>query len=150
MCSVVQSCPTLWGPMGCSPPGSFAHDISQARILEWGVISSSRGIFPTQGLNSCLLCLLHWEAGSLPLAPPGKPCIHTHTHTHTHIYIYIYTHTYMQHLTASAWWGPGFKSSSDPEIGSLCPYSQQSTVMSGWLGKKTKAAGPLQPGLSCL
>ena len=31
------------------------------------------GIFPTQGSNSCLLCLLHWQAGSLPLVPPGKP-----------------------------------------------------------------------------
>ena len=31
-----------------------------------------QGIFPTQGLNWCLLCLLHWQAGSLPLAPPGK------------------------------------------------------------------------------
>ena len=29
-------------------------------------------IFPTQGSNLCLLCLLHWEAGSLPPAPPGK------------------------------------------------------------------------------
>ena len=32
-----------------------------------------QGIFPTQVLNPCLLCLLHWQAGSLPLAPPGKP-----------------------------------------------------------------------------
>ena len=32
-----------------------------------------QGIFLTQGLNPCLLCLLHWQAGSLPLAPPGKP-----------------------------------------------------------------------------
>ena len=32
-----------------------------------------QGIFPTQGLNPYLLCLLHWQAGSLPLAPPGKP-----------------------------------------------------------------------------
>ena len=30
-------------------------------------------IFPTQGLNLCPLRLLHWQAGSLPLAPPGKP-----------------------------------------------------------------------------
>ena len=29
-------------------------------------------IFPTQGSNLYLLCLLHWQAGSLPLAPPGK------------------------------------------------------------------------------
>ena len=32
-----------------------------------------QGIFPTQGSNLCLLCLLHWQVGSLPLAPPGKP-----------------------------------------------------------------------------
>ena len=31
------------------------------------------GIFPTQGSNPCLLHLLHWQVGSLPLAPPGKP-----------------------------------------------------------------------------
>ena len=32
-----------------------------------------QGIFLTQGLNPRLFCLLHWQAGSLPLAPPGKP-----------------------------------------------------------------------------
>ena len=31
------------------------------------------GIFPTQESNPCLLYLLPWQAGSLPLAPPGKP-----------------------------------------------------------------------------
>ena len=30
-------------------------------------------IFPTQGLNLHLLCLLHWQAGSLTLQPPGEP-----------------------------------------------------------------------------
>ena len=30
-------------------------------------------IFSTQGLNPCLLCFLYWQAGSLPLVPPGKP-----------------------------------------------------------------------------
>ena len=33
---------------------------------------SSRGIFPTQGSNPHLLCLLHWQVGSLSLAQPGK------------------------------------------------------------------------------
>ena len=32
-----------------------------------------QGIFPTQGSNLCLLHILHWQVGSLPLAPPGKP-----------------------------------------------------------------------------
>ena len=31
-----------------------------------------QGIFLTQGLNLCLLCLLHGQAGSLPLVPPQK------------------------------------------------------------------------------
>ena len=29
-------------------------------------------ILPTQGLNSCLSYLLHWQSSSLPRAPPGK------------------------------------------------------------------------------
>ena len=32
-----------------------------------------QGIFPTQGSNPHLLCLMYWQVGSLPLAPPGRP-----------------------------------------------------------------------------
>ena len=32
-----------------------------------------QGISSTQGSNLNALCLLHWQPGSLPLAPPGKP-----------------------------------------------------------------------------
>ena len=32
-------------------------------------------IFPTQGPNLRLLPLLHWQADSLPLGPPGKPWV---------------------------------------------------------------------------
>ena len=45
---VAQLFLTLCNPMDCSPPGSSAHGILQARILEWVAISFSRGIFPTQ------------------------------------------------------------------------------------------------------
>ena len=31
-----------------------------------------QGIFLSQGSNPQLFCLLHWQAGSLLLAPPGK------------------------------------------------------------------------------
>ena len=34
VCSVGQSCLTVYNPMDCSPPGSSVHGISQARILE--------------------------------------------------------------------------------------------------------------------
>ena len=40
---VAQSCPTLCIPMDCSSPASSAHGILQVRILEWVVISFSRG-----------------------------------------------------------------------------------------------------------
>ena len=39
----LQSCPTLCSPIDCSPPGSSVHGILQSRILEWVVISFSRG-----------------------------------------------------------------------------------------------------------
>ena len=38
---VSQSCPTLSKPMDCSPLGSSAHGIFQARVLEWGAIAFS-------------------------------------------------------------------------------------------------------------
>ena len=40
---VTQSCLSLCDPVECSPPGSSVHGILQARILEWGAMSSSRG-----------------------------------------------------------------------------------------------------------
>ena len=38
---VAQSCPTLRDPMDCSLPGSSAHGIFQARVLEWDAIALS-------------------------------------------------------------------------------------------------------------
>ena len=40
---VMQSCPTLCDPVSCRLPDSSVHGISQARILEWVIISFSRG-----------------------------------------------------------------------------------------------------------
>ncbi|CAI9174659.1 unnamed protein product [Rangifer tarandus platyrhynchus] len=39
---VAQSCPTISDPMDCSLPGSSAHGIFQARVLEWGAIAFSK------------------------------------------------------------------------------------------------------------
>ena len=66
-------CLTLCDPVDCSPPGSSVHRISQARILEQVATSFSRGASRIRGLNSHLLCLLHWKAGSLPLNHQGGP-----------------------------------------------------------------------------
>ena len=85
----LQLCPTLCDPIGGSPPGSPIPGIFQARVLEWGAIAFSdglyspwnspgqnagvgslsllQGIFPTQGLNprlpycrQILYCLSYW------------------------------------------------------------------------------------------
>ena len=39
----LQSCLPLFGPVDCSSPGSSVRGILQARLLEWIVISFSRG-----------------------------------------------------------------------------------------------------------
>ena len=42
---LLHSCLTLCDPMGCSLPGSSVHGGSQARILEWVAMPSSKGSF---------------------------------------------------------------------------------------------------------
>ena len=67
---VAQSCPTLCGPIDTARllcPWDFP-----GRNTGVGSHSLLQGIFPTQGSNPCLLCLLHWQAYSLPLASPGR------------------------------------------------------------------------------
>ena len=65
-CSVAQSSLTLRDPMDCSPPGSSVRGTSQARITRVSCHFLFQRIFPTQGSNPCLLCLLYWQVGSLP------------------------------------------------------------------------------------
>ena len=59
VCLVAQSCPALCDPMDCSPPGSSAHGILQARILEWVAISFSKGSSQTKDRTriSSLSCI---------------------------------------------------------------------------------------------
>ena len=72
--SVAQSCPTLCDPTDCNPPGSSVHGIFQARILEWVVISSSRGSLQPRDQThiSCVSCtgrniLYHWVTWEAPI-----------------------------------------------------------------------------------
>ena len=66
-CSVAQPCPTLWGPMDCSPPGSSVHGILQIRILEW-VAFRPPGDLPDPGIESVSPALLHRQVAFLPLS----------------------------------------------------------------------------------
>ena len=72
---LLQSCPTTCDSRDRSPKRSTVHRILEARILGYwvGCIVLLQGSFPTQGSNPGSLCLLHWQADSLPLTPPGKP-----------------------------------------------------------------------------
>ena len=58
-----QLCPTLCDTTDCSPRDSSMHGISQQEQVGCHVLL--QGIFPTQGWNASLLCLLHCR----------KPCI---------------------------------------------------------------------------
>ena len=62
-------------------PWTVAHQgplsMGLSRQEYWSVLlCPSLVILLTQASNPHLLCLLHWQAFSLPLAPPGKPNIY--------------------------------------------------------------------------
>ena len=73
MCAMsLQLCPTPCDPIDYSPPGSSIHGDSPGKNTGVGCHALLQEIFPIQGSNPSLLCLLHLHAGSLPLALPGK------------------------------------------------------------------------------
>ena len=56
-------------------PWTAAHKLlcpwhSPGKNSEAGCHALLQGLFPTQDSNLHLLCLLHWQVDSLPLAPP--------------------------------------------------------------------------------
>ena len=62
---------TLW-TIVCQAPLSMGF----SRQEYWnGLPRPPSGIFLTQGSNLNLSCLLHWQMGSLPLVPLGKPFV---------------------------------------------------------------------------
>ena len=63
--------------MDWSLPGSSVHGDSPGKDTGMGCHALLQEIFLTQGSNPRLLCLLHWQVGSLPLAPPGNPYFYT-------------------------------------------------------------------------
>ena len=70
MLSRFTVCPTLCNPMDCR---LICPWDSPGKNTGVGCHALLQGIFLTWGSNRCLLCILHWQAGSLPLALPGKP-----------------------------------------------------------------------------
>ena len=67
--SVMSDSETLW-TVACQAALSMGF----SRQDYWsGLPCPPPGDLPNPGINPRLLCLLHWEEVSLPLAPPGKP-----------------------------------------------------------------------------
>ena len=66
VCLIAQSCPPLFDPMDCSPPGSYVHGIFPGKNRGVGCHFLLPEIFPTQGSN---WCLLHWQVDSLSAEP---------------------------------------------------------------------------------
>ena len=71
----LQLCLTLCDLMDCSPPGSSVHGISQARILEWVAISSSRDLPYPEIEPASLASAALQEMDSLPLSHQESPRI---------------------------------------------------------------------------
>ena len=62
-------------PMDCSLPDASVHGIFQARILEWGTISSSRDL-PNPGIKPTSLASPRMTDRFFTTVPPGKPLIY--------------------------------------------------------------------------
>ena len=71
----VQLFAILWtiDSLPCCSVHEIHYSLPCCKSLGVGCHACLQGIFPAQGLNSWLLHLLHLQAGSLSLAPPGKP-----------------------------------------------------------------------------
>ena len=64
---------TLW-TVACKTPRSMGF--SRKEYWSW-LPCLPPGNLPDPGIQLHFLCLLHWQACSLPLAPPGKRMRHT-------------------------------------------------------------------------
>ena len=71
LCCVVLS--RIW--LFATPWTVACQGDSPGKYTGAGCHALLQGIFPTQGSNPGLLCFLHWQVGSLPLLPPGKPIL---------------------------------------------------------------------------
>ena len=66
-------CPALCDPRDCSPPGSSAHAVLQARTLEW-VANSSPGDLPDPGTELPSPVSPALQVGALALCLLGTCC----------------------------------------------------------------------------
>ena len=76
VCAQHFSCVRLCNPMECKPTRLLCPWDSPGKNTGMGCHALFQRIFLTQGLNLCLLCLVHLQAGSLPLLPHAELFLH--------------------------------------------------------------------------
>ena len=101
--------------MNCSPPGSSAHGISQARILEWVAILFSRGSSRLRNTEPASLAL---TGRFFTLEPPGKP-----------LYYFIYIKIRISQLISVQ---PSCSVMSDSETPWTAAHQASLSITSSW------------------
>ena len=64
-CSVAQPCPTLWDPLTAVRQAPLSMEFSRQEYWSGWPFPSPKDL-PSSGAKPGLLCLLHWQASSLP------------------------------------------------------------------------------------
>ena len=73
LAQALQPWPAFLWPQGLQPARLLCPWDSPGKDAGEGCRALLQGIFPTQGSNLCLLCLLHWPQDSVPLRPLESP-----------------------------------------------------------------------------
>ena len=88
-----QSCPTLCGPMDCSPPGFSIHGISQQEYWN-GLPFPTPGGHPNQGIEPTFLASPAFADRVFTTEPSRKPHIYIYgcicVYICMHIYVYVH------------------------------------------------------------
>ena len=86
---IAKSCPTLYDPTDCSPPGSSAHGIFPRQEYWSGLPFPSPGDLPDPGIEPVSPDSPALAGKLFTTEPPGKPMI---VYLDLYLYIFIYTH----------------------------------------------------------
>ena len=117
-------------------PVRRVHGDSPGKNTGVGCHALLQGIFPTQGSNPHFLRLLHWQASSLPLAPPGEQM---------NVVVY-YTESLRQSLAQS-----DHSIGDSPYSGPYCDLRHHWLLQRTSIGARDKAGHPLtQPSPACV
>ena len=108
---VAQSCPTLRDPKDCSLPGSSAHGIFQARVLEWGAIAFSENGYSSENIQQ-LSIALRMRTNSLNVTfqarhdlAPGDHCSLIFRLNALQLHCFSLSYSYVPNPNQSKWHG---------------------------------------------